>query len=82
MNIPELPPGYYFKVSPGYSEYSNYMLDKWVTFNASVKLRKKGFWGSKHIVSIDIPNTGPKLHPTQEQIEDAMRTAALYAEYL
>jgi hypothetical protein len=80
INIPDIPPKHYFKVSPGYSEYNNYMLDKWQTFDASVKLYKWGFWGSKLIVSIDIPNTGPRLHPTIDQIEDAMKTAALYAE--
>jgi len=76
---PPLPKGYYFKLTPGYSEYADFMLARLQNYAASVKLYKKGLWGnSKHVVTISIPETGPHVHPTEEQVLEAMKTAMLY----
>lgn len=73
---PDIPSVYYFKVSPGYMDFSFGDVEH---YNAVVKLYKKSFWGDKHIATISIPGTDERKHPTQEQVEEAMRTAALYA---
>jgi hypothetical protein len=48
---------------------------------ASVTLFREGFWDNTMIVTVDIPDTTPKKHPTPEQVLKAMETAALYVEY-
>jgi hypothetical protein len=76
METPELPKGYYFQISPGFTEFEFMSVEH---YTAAVQLYKKGFFGSTRVVSISIPNTSASIHPTEEQLLKAMKTAALYA---
>lgn len=75
MEIPVLPKRYFFKIEPGYIDYAFMDVEH---YNACVKLFRKGFFKPIWIATVSIPGTNERIHPTQEQVEEAMKTAVFY----